>query len=84
MKKNKKLVLLQLALKRDDGKVEVDNFFTERMLTREEVVDMSTKFRCGVIVSYVGDVTLKSDEFSKEHTIVVDLPAPVKVGEANG
>lgn len=84
--KNGELFVYNLALKRDDGKVENDTVFRDKFFTEEEVKQISEKFTCSVIVCLEGVYRPVKDSFSKEHSFVVTMDAPIKIdkGEING
>ena len=53
---------INIALKREDGKVETDTLYGEKMFTIRDLKEISKKYNCDVIVSYIGDLVLRSEE----------------------
>lgn len=82
MSKNS-LYAYNIALRRQDGKVEQDTVYRRDLLTRKEVEDMSSRFSCSVLVSCVGEFKQATEDFIKENTIFVELPEPKAVEDAN-
>lgn len=50
----KLMYVVNLALKREDEKVEQDTFFTEIKPTQEQADEIAEKYNCDVILSCVG------------------------------
>lgn len=71
-----KLYAYNLALKRPDGKIEQDTVYREKLLTRDDVVAIATKYSCDIIVSCVGSFTPATKCFIRENSFVVELPTP--------
>lgn len=81
--KNKDLYVYNLALKREDGKVEQDTVYREKLLTREDVEKLGVEFSCSVIVSCVGTYKVATEQFIKDNTFVYELPKPQEVDNGN-
>lgn len=77
--KKTKLYVYNLAVKREDGKVEQDTIFREKLFTVDDIKDMSTRFNCGVIVSCVGVFVENDDAFIKNNTFTCDAPVVEQV-----
>lgn len=73
------LYVYNLALRRQDGKVEQDTVFRSKLFTEEELKDLSIKFSCSVLVSCVGTYKEATKEFVKNNTLYVELPEPKSV-----
>lgn len=74
--------VINIALRRADGKIETDTVYGEKFLTDEDVRSISDKFSCDVIVSVVGEVSFFDDEKIKENTIVYNRVKEVKDGNS--
>lgn len=84
MNKNKKdLFVYNLALRRDDGKIEQDTVYREKLFTREEVETIAKKYSCSVLVSCVGTFSQGKKEFIDANSFYVELPKPVEVDNVN-
>lgn len=83
MKKNKDLFVYNLALRRDDGKIEQDTVYREKLFTREEVEEIAKKYTCSVLVSCVGSFTQGEKKFIDENSFFVELPKPVGVDDGD-
>ena len=57
------MYVVNLALKREDGKVEQDTFFTETKPTQEQADEIAEKYNCDVIMSCVGRFKPYSKDF---------------------
>lgn len=75
----KKLFVYNLALKREDGKVEQDTVYREKLLTKEDIEKLGIKFSCSVLVSCVGTYRVAEPDFIKANTFVYDLPKAKEV-----
>lgn len=75
----KKLFVYNLAIKRQDGKVEQDTVYREKLLIPEDVEKLGVKFSCSVLVSCVGTYRVAEPDFIKANTFVYDLPKAVEV-----
>ena len=78
MKKND-LFVYNLAIRRDDGKIEQDTVYREKLFTKEEVEDISKKYFCSVLVSLVGTYHPVGKDFSKKNSFYVEMSKPVEV-----
>ena len=65
--------IINIALRREDGKVETDTVYSEQMLSHENVKDIAEKFNCDVIVSYIADCVYLTEEEIRENTIVYEI-----------
>lgn len=81
-KKSNYLYVYNIALKRDDGKVEQDTVYRETLFTFDEIKAMAIKFSCSVLVSCVGKFTQATKAFIKDNTIICELPKPKAVENA--
>lgn len=73
------LYVFNLALRRQDGKVEQDTIFRDKLFTEDEIKDLSIKFSCSVLVSCVGTFKEATKDFVKENTLYCELPEPKSV-----
>lgn len=80
--KNKKLFVYNLALKRQDGKVEQDTVYRETLLTAQDVEKIGIDFSCSVLVSCVGTYRVADDNFIKDNTFIYELPKPQEVNNS--
>lgn len=80
---NKKLYVFNIAVRRDDGKIEQDTIYRDKLFTQDEVKEMSEKNNCSVIVSCVGIFRQATDKFVLDNTFSYVLPKPVEV-QSNG
>ena len=73
-KQPKKLFVYNLALRRQDGKVEQDTVYRETLLTAQDVEKIGIDFSCSVLVSCVGTYRVADDNFIKDNTFIFELP----------
>lgn len=73
------LFVYNLAIKREDGRVEQDTVYREKLFTKDDVERLGIKFSCSVLVSCVGTYHVAASEFIKENTFVYDLPKAKEV-----
>lgn len=87
MKKNKlktgELLVYNIALKRDDGKIERDTVFRDKYFTEAECRQIAEKYTCEVLVEFTGVYRPVKDALSLEHSFFVKLPDPVEVDDGN-
>ena len=62
--------VINIALRRNDGKVETDTVYREEMLTQEDIEGISERFDCDVIVSHVGCVAFYEEGEIQANTII--------------
>lgn len=79
--KNNKLFVYNIAIRRDDGKIEQDTVYREKLFTRDEVEKIANKFMCSVLVSCVGTFVPGKKEFINENSFCVELSKPVEVND---
>ncbi len=77
------LYAYNIALRRQDGKVEQDTVYRSDLITRKEVEDMATRYSCSVLMSCVGVFKQGTEDFIKENTIFVELPEPKAVDDVD-
>ena len=73
------LYVYNIALKRDDGKVEQDTIYRDKLFTVDEIKAMAVKFSCSVLVSCIGTFSQATKTFIKDNTILYELPKPKAV-----
>lgn len=80
---SKKVFVYNIALKRDDGKIEQDTLFRDELFTKEVAEDICKRFSCSVLLNYAGTFTPASDSLSKQNSIFVELPKPEVVVDSD-
>lgn len=63
--------VVNIALRRKDGKIENDTVYSDNLLTDEDVEKISKKFDCDVIVAHIGTLQYFEDKELKERSIIV-------------
>lgn len=81
---SKNLYVYNLALRREDGKIEQDTVYREKLLTREEVERLGVQFSCSVIASCVGVYKPNNEQFIKDNTFVYELAKPKDLTKKEG
>jgi hypothetical protein len=61
---------INIALRREDGKVETDTVYRENMFTEDEVREISGKYNCDVLVCYIGDFMPLPEDQLKANSII--------------
>lgn len=79
-----KLYAYNLALKRQDGKIEQDTVYRVEPFKADDIKDMGTKFSCSVFVSFAGFLTTPTKIQVQENSFFFELPEPVKVDDKGG
>nr|QJB19748.1 MAG: hypothetical protein [Microvirus sp.] len=64
------IYVVNLALKRPDGKVETDTFFTETLPDQETANNIAEKYSCDVLVAVVGTFKPYSAKLQESHAFV--------------
>lgn len=60
--------VVNLAVKREDGKVEQDTFFTDRKIDQKFADEIAQVYNCDVIISVIGSYRAHSVELQKAST----------------
>lgn len=73
--------VFNIAIKREDGKVENDTMYSDKLLTREDAQVMADSVGCPVLIANIGRLKLHSNKVLKEQTFVC---YPAKEENNNG
>jgi len=65
--------VVNIALKREDGKVEQDTLFSKTILGKDFAEKVSQQFKCSVLVSNIGTLRCFEDDVIRKNTIAVDF-----------
>lgn len=83
MKKNKlksgEKLVYNIAIKRDDGKIERDTVFRDIYFTQDECRQFAEEHACEILVSFEGVFRPVKDAIALEHSFYVQLPKPMEV-----
>lgn len=70
----KSMYVVNVALKREDGKIEQDTFCKESKPTLELAEEIAKTYSCDVILSCVGFYVPYAEKFQNEYTFVAKAP----------
>ena len=76
--------VINIALRRSDGKVETDTIYRDTLFTYEEVEEMGIKFDCDVIISHIGQISFFSEDGKDDENYTMSYTRPKKEEATNG
>jgi len=77
------IYVVNIALRRPDGKVETDTFYTETLPNHETADKIAEKYNCDVLLAVVGTFKPYSDKFQESHVFTAEKPKETTENEVH-